>query len=141
MLLPEGVRIGEHDTCSPGESGWSCFGQRCAPRVIRGRGPYNAPLLTCRFCPSRIGGLKIIVTSVYFLRSSLACGVCPALACCSLILRLSDLRCPAHSGCDAPDWHSSVVRLGTRAKKADVYVGTSFVLSEQGRGVYFLALC
>ncbi|RVW14668.1 Retrovirus-related Pol polyprotein from transposon TNT 1-94 [Vitis vinifera] len=51
VLLPEGVRIGEHDTCSPGESGWSCFGQRCAPRVIRGRGPYNAPLLTCRFCP------------------------------------------------------------------------------------------
>ena len=23
------------------ESGWSCSGQRCAPRVIRGRGPYK----------------------------------------------------------------------------------------------------
>ena len=27
----------------------------------------------------------------------------------------------------SPDWHSSVIRLGTRAKKADVYVETSFV--------------
>ena len=27
----------------------------------RGRGPYNAPLLTCRFCPGEMGGLKMIV--------------------------------------------------------------------------------
>ena len=39
------------------------------------------------------------------------------------------LRCPAHSDCDAPVWHSSVVRLDIRAQKIDVYVGTSFVLS------------
>ena len=31
------------------------------PCVIRGRGPYNAPLLTCRFCLGRMGRLKIIV--------------------------------------------------------------------------------
>ena len=54
-----------------GESGWSRFGQRGVPRVIRGRGPYNAPFLTCRFCLSRMGELKIIVfeTEVTFLRS------------------------------------------------------------------------
>ena len=28
------------------------------PRVIRGRGPYNAPFLTCLFCLSKMGGLK-----------------------------------------------------------------------------------
>ena len=41
------------------------------PRVIRERGPYNAPFLTCRFCLSRMGELKIIVfeTEVTFLRS------------------------------------------------------------------------
>ena len=40
-------------------------------RVIRERGPYNAPFLTCRFCVSRMGGLEIIVfeTEVTFLRS------------------------------------------------------------------------
>ena len=28
------------------------------PRGIRGRGPYNAPFFTCRFCPSKMGWLK-----------------------------------------------------------------------------------
>ena len=41
MLLPEGVWIGERATCPLGESGWSCFGWRCALRVIRGKGPYT----------------------------------------------------------------------------------------------------
>ena len=42
------------------------------------------------------------------------------------------LRCPAHSGCDAPVWHSSVVRLGTRAQKADALAGiaASFLVKE-----------
>ena len=41
------------------------------PRVIRGRGPYNAPLLTGPFCPSKMGRLKMIVfeTEAYFFRS------------------------------------------------------------------------
>ena len=44
------------------------------------------------------------------------------------------LCCPAHSSCDAP------VRLGTRAKKADIYVGTSFVLYS-GRAAEDIWLC
>ena len=32
--------------------------RKCVSRGIRGRGPYNAPFLTCRFCPSKMGGLK-----------------------------------------------------------------------------------
>ena len=36
VLLPKGVQIGEHAMCHLGESGWSCSGQRCALRVIRG---------------------------------------------------------------------------------------------------------
>ena len=47
------------------------------------------------------------------------------------------LHCPAHFGYDALDWHSSVVRLGTRAQKADVYVGMSFVLSGQAAEYIF----
>ena len=32
--------------------------RKYVPRVIRRRGPYNAPLLTCLFCLSKMGGLK-----------------------------------------------------------------------------------
>ena len=41
------------------------------PCVIRGRGPYNAPLLTCPFCSGKMGWLKMIVfeTEIYFFRS------------------------------------------------------------------------
>ena len=36
---------------SSGESGWSCSGQRYAPRVIRGRGPYISAFVFCvLFC-------------------------------------------------------------------------------------------
>ena len=41
VLLPEGVWIRERTACPLGESGWSCSGQRCELRVIRGRGPYT----------------------------------------------------------------------------------------------------
>ena len=42
------------------------------------------------------------------------------------------LHCLAHSGCDAPVWHSSVVRLGTRAQKVDALarIAASFPMKE-----------
>ena len=44
--------------------------RRCVPRV--GRGPYNAPFLTCLFCMSKNGWVKnnwFFETKVYYLRS------------------------------------------------------------------------
>ena len=61
VLLLEEVWIGEHATCPSLGSPDGVAPDSKARRVIRGRGPYNAPLLTCRFCPGRMSGLKMIV--------------------------------------------------------------------------------
>ena len=53
--------IGKSGWVSPG---WECVSRvirRCVPRVIRGRGPYNAPLFNLPILPEqKMGGLKII---------------------------------------------------------------------------------
>ena len=61
VLLLEEVWIGEHATCPSLGSPDGVAPDSKVRRVIRGRGPYNAPFLTCRFCPGRMSGLKMIV--------------------------------------------------------------------------------
>ena len=44
-----------------GKSGWVYVPhviRKCVPRGTRGRGPYNAPFLTCRFLPEQNGRVK-----------------------------------------------------------------------------------
>ena len=62
MLLLEEVRIGERATCpSLGSPDGVALDSGARHVSSGGRSPYNAPLLTCQFCPGRMSGLKMIV--------------------------------------------------------------------------------
>ncbi|KAL6332072.1 hypothetical protein AAG906_020751 [Vitis piasezkii] len=56
MRFSRGIRIGERATCPSLGSPDGVAPDSEARHMSSGRGPYNAPLLTCRFCPGRMGG-------------------------------------------------------------------------------------